>query len=222
MRFRRFLAARFAVPAGVAALLVPAALAVPGCTDAGANESAAAMELADLVAYWTVRGQDSEGNNYIRPAVRFRVRNDNAEPIRYVQVMSVFRRESAPEEAWGTGYLHSVSEEALAPGEATPEHTLRSDSNYLSKDSPARMFASDLWEDVEVEMFLRVGASAWAPKGKIVALRRLGPPGVEKYLEPADDEPIYAPDPAGGTTPGAAETTDPPEGEAEAPSVESR
>lgn len=231
MRFRRFPAGRAAVRAGAApgrrpalgpvvlglAALVPAAFAAAGCTDAGADESAAAMELTGVVAYWTVRGQDSEGNNYIRPAVRFRVRNTNAEPIRYVQVMSVFRRESAPEEAWGTGYLHSVSEEALAPGEATPEHTLRSDSNYLSKDSPARMFASELWEDVEVEMFLRVGASAWAPKGKTVALRRLGPPGVEKYLEPADDEPIYAPDPAAGT---AVET---PEGGAEEPpSGESR
>lgn len=226
MRFRRFPARRSAVRAGAApdgrtallalAALAAAAFAAAGCTDAGADESAAATELTGVVAYWTVRGQDSEGNNYIRPAVRFRVRNANAEAIRYVQVMSVFRRESAPEEAWGTGYLHSVSEEALAPGEATPEHTLRSDSNYLSKDSPARMFASELWEDVEVEMFLRVGASAWAPKGKTVALRRLGPPGVEKYLEPADDEPIYAPDPAAGSGSEAPEGSgeEPPGGEA--------
>lgn len=230
MCFRRIFPGRSAVRAGAAAAvrsgLGPAALApavlglavlglavfsAAGCTDAGADESAAAMELTEVVAYWTVRGQDSEGNNYIRPAVRFRVRNANAEPIRYVQVMSVFRRESAPEEAWGTGYLHSISEEALAPGAATPEHTLRSDSNYLSKDSPARMFASDLWEDVEVEMFLRVGASAWAPKGKTVALRRLGPPGVEKYLEPAEDEPIYAPDPSDEAA------SDTPEGSAEEP-----
>ena len=236
MCFRRIFPGRSAVRAGAAAavrsglgpaalgpaVLAPAVLGLAvfsaaGCTDAGADESAAAMELTEVVAYWTVRGQDSEGNNYIRPAVRFRVRNANAEPIRYVQVMSVFRRESAPEEAWGTGYLHSISEDALAPGEATPEHTLRSDSNYLSKDSPARMFASDLWEDVEVEMFLRVGASAWAPKGKTVALRRLGPPGVEKYLEPAEDEPVYAPDPADEA---ASET---PEGSAEnLPGRESR
>lgn len=210
MRFRRFPAASPAA-AALAVSLPLAAFAAAACTDAGADENAAGMEVADLVAYWAVRGQDTEGNNYIRPAVRFRLRNRNAEPIRYVQVMSVFRRESAPEEAWGTGYLHSVSEEALGPGEASAEHTLRADSNYLSKDSPARMFSSELWEDVEVEMFVRVGASAWVSKGRAVALRRLGPPGVEKYLEPIEDEPIYGRDP-GGAEPEPAEA-EPPIGE---------
>lgn len=209
MRFRRFSAASPAAAAAAFALSAPLALFVlAACTDAGADENAAGMEVADLVAYWAVRGQDTEGNNYIRPAVRFRLRNRNEEPIQYVQVMSVFRRESAPEEAWGTGYLHSVSEGPLRPGEASIEHTLRADSNYLSKDSPARMFSSELWEDVEVEMFVRVGASAWLSKGRTVALRRLGPPGVEKYLEPIEDEPIYGRDP-GGADPGPAEAERP-------------
>ncbi len=169
------------------------------------------MELPELVAYWAVRGRDSEGNNYIRPAVRFRVQNTTPEPVEYVQVMSVFRRESAPEEAWGTGYLHSVSEGPLGPGEATDEHTLRADSNYLSQGSPDRMFENELWEDVEVEMFVRVGASSWVSQGSTVALRRLGPPGVEKYLEPIEDEPIY------GVAPGP-ETEDGEEPEPETPS----
>lgn len=211
MRFRRYFAASPAAAAAACALSAPLVLFAAACTDAGADESAAGMEVADLVAYWAVRGQDTEGNNYIRPAVRFRLRNRNEEPIQYVQVMSVFRRESAPEEAWGTGYLHSVSEEALRPGEASLEHTLRADSNYLSKDPPARMFSSELWEDVEVEMFVRVGASAWVSKGRTVALRRLGPPGVEKYLEPIEDEPIYGRDP-GGPEPEPAEA-EPPTGE---------
>ena len=191
MSIRRLLS-----PAGVGlGALLPALLAVsmtaPGCVNQEDNEAAARMALNDLVAYWAVRGRDSEGNNYIRPAVRFRVENTNPEPVEYVQVMSVFRRESAPEEAWGTGYLHSVAEDPLAPGEASGEHTLRADSNYLSQGAPERMFENELWEDVEVEMFVRVGASSWISQGKTVALRRLGPPGVEKYLEPIDDEPIY-------------------------------
>lgn len=197
MRFRRsmlFTSWRSAAPfagLGLAFAGLAAGVGLSACTDAGAGEIARGMEMTDLVAYWGVRGQDAEGNNYIRPAVRFRLTNRNSEPVQYVQVMSVFRRESAPEEAWGTGYLHSVSETALAPGEATAEHTLRADSNYLSKGSPQRMFDNALWEDVEVEMFVRVGASTWVSQGKTVALRRLGPPGVEKYLEPIDEEPIY-------------------------------
>ena len=183
------------VLAGLLAALLTTSVGTSGCTNPRDNQIASGMELDELVGYWAVRGRDSEGNNYIRPVVRFRVKNTNPEPVEYVQVMSVFRRESAPEEAWGTGYIHSVAEEALAPGEATGEHTLRADSNYLSQGAPETMFENELWEDVEIEMFVRVGASVWVSRGKTMALRRLGPPGVEKYLEPIDDEPIYGPAP---------------------------
>ncbi len=178
-------------PGLVLCAAVAAGFGSAGCTDADANVTAGQMELSDLVAYWAVRGQDSEGNNYIFPSVRFRLENASAEPVEYVQVMSVFRRESAPEEAWGTGYLHSVNDGPLAPAQASPEHILRADSNYLSQGSPQRMFENPLWEDVEVEVFVRVGASSWVSRGRTTALRRLGAPGVEKYLEPIEDEPIY-------------------------------
>jgi hypothetical protein len=196
--------------AAVLPLVLTASIGVPGCVNTEDNATAGRMELPELVAYWAVRGRDSEGNNYIRPAVRFRVQNTNPEPVEYVQVMSVFRRESAPEEAWGTGYLHSVSEGPLAPGEATGEHTLRADSNYLSQGSPERMFENELWEDVEVEMFVRVGASSWVSQGTTTALRRLGPPGVEKYLEPIEDEPIYGIAPVPETQGGEDSPADPP------------
>lgn len=208
MRFRRLLLSTGAVSAALLLAGLATSLGAPGCTDARDNEIATRMELSELVGYWAVRGRDSEGNNYIRPAVRFRVQNTNPEPVEYVQVMSVFRRESSPEEAWGTGYVHSVSEEALAPGEASGEHTLRADSNYLSQGSPESMFENELWEDVEIEMFVRVGASSWVSQGKTTALRRLGPPGVEKFLEPIDDEPIYGPAPGPDDEP-AEETAEP-------------
>lgn len=199
--------------------LLAAVIAGAGCTDSEANAVAARMEMSELVAYWAVRGRDSEGNNYIRPTVRFRVKNRHEEPVQYIQVMSVFRRESAPEEAWGTGYLHSVHEEPLAPEAESPEHTLRADSNYLSQGAPDRMFENPLWEDVEVEMFVRVGASSWVSRGRTMALRRLGPPGVEKYLEPIEDEPIYYEAPAGDAAGGEAATPeDPPSEEAPEPS----
>ena len=191
MRFRRLLLPSGLGVAVLVAGLLPVTMTAAGCVNQEDNAAAARMELNELVGYWAVRGRDSEGNNYIRPAVRFRVQNTNPAPIEYVQVMSVFRRESAPEEAWGTGYVHSVAEEALAPGEVSGEHTLRADSNYISQGSPESMFENELWEDVEIEMFIRVGASAWVSQGRTVALRRLGPPGVEKYLEPIEDEPIY-------------------------------
>lgn len=212
MRFRRLFLSTGVGLGALVPVLLAASFGAPACVNQEDNAAAARMEMNELVGYWAVRGRDSEGNNYIRPAVRFRVQNTNPAPIEYVQVMSVFRRESAPEEAWGTGYVHSVAEAALAPGEVSGEHTLRADSNYISQGSPESMFDNELWEDVEIEMFVRVGASAWVSQGKTVALRRLGPPGVEKYLEPIDDEPIY------GIAPGPDDEPEPePEPSTEAP-----
>ena len=39
--------------------------------------------------------------------------------------------------------------------------TMRSDSNFVSKDEPEQMFHNDKWEQVHVEVFLRVGPSSW-------------------------------------------------------------
>ena len=63
--------------------------------------------------------------------------------------MSVFRRESAPEEAWGTGYLHSVNDGPLAPAQASPEHIPPRRLELPLAGSPQRMFENPLWEDVE-------------------------------------------------------------------------
>ncbi len=182
-------------------LVLPSVL--PGCVGRGSTEAVAALDVEELVAYWGVLGEDREGYSYIRPAVRFRIRNGGAEPVSYIQVHGTFRRQSAPDEAWGTGYLHSVSGSPLLPGETTEEVTLYSDSNYLSKSDPERMFDNPLWEDVEVEVFLRVGSSNYTPRGRIVAERRLGPPGVERFLEPDEEEPLYEvrPRPRGGESP---------------------
>ena len=71
MHFRRLL-----LPSGVGvavllAGLLPVTITAPGCVNQEDNATASRMRLTELVAYWAVRGRDSEGNNYIRPAVRF-------------------------------------------------------------------------------------------------------------------------------------------------------
>ncbi len=178
-----------------------ALLAAGGCVGQASTEAVAALQVEGLVSYWGVLGVDPEGYSYIRPAVRFTIRNDGPDPVSYIQSHVTFRRLSAPDEAWGTGYLHSVSEAPLDPGASTADVTLYSDSNYLSKDAPERMFDNPLWEDVEAEVFLRVGSSAYTSRGRIVADRRLGPPGVERFLEPDEEEPIYEVRPRGESEP---------------------
>ncbi len=88
-------------------------VALSACSDADSDEKAKALVLEDVAAYWTVRGQDQEGNNYIRPVIRFRVVNASEADVGYVQAMAVFKRENFPEESWGNAFNYSISEEAL-------------------------------------------------------------------------------------------------------------
>jgi len=165
---------------GLASLL---AAASSRC-DAESEAKADALELEDVSAYWAVRGKDREQNNYIHPVVRFRIKNAGAEEAGYIQAMAVFKREMLPDEPWGNDFLYSISETPLAPGTRSEILTMRSDTNFVSKDAPERMFQSEKWEEVSVSVFLRVGPSSWKPVLSLKVPKQIGAPGLEKFLEP--------------------------------------
>ena len=125
---------------GLASLLIAASF---GCGEAESEAKAQALELEEVAAYWAVRGKDREENNYIHPVVRFRIKNTGAREVGYIQAMAVFKREMLPDEPWGNDFLYSISEKPLAPGTRSEILTLRSDTNFVSKDAPERMFQSD-------------------------------------------------------------------------------
>lgn len=165
-------------------LVLASTLLVAGCGDPKSELAAASLRVEDVASYWSVKGADVEKNNYIRPVVRFRLVNDFDEPVGYTQAMAVFRRESFPDEYWGSDYLYEISEEPLGPGEQTDVVTLRCDANFVSKDPPERMFENEKWEQVFVEVFVRVGPSSWTSAVKLEVEKQLGAPGVEKFLNP--------------------------------------
>ncbi len=158
------------------------------CGGQESEEAVQALEAREVAAYWAVIGQDAEENHHIRPVVRFRVVNGWDRDVGYVQAMAVFRRESFPDESWGSDFIYSISEEALVPGGQSGILTFRSDSKYISKDAPEQMFENEQWEQVFVEVFLRVGPSTWQPLFKEEVPRRIGAPGLEKFLDP--DPPV--------------------------------
>ena len=113
------------------------------CSDGDSDLKVQALSLDDVAAYWAVRGQNVEGLNYIHPVVRFRVVNGAPDPVGYVQAMAVFKREKFPDESWGNAFAYSISEEALTPGGQSDVITMRSDSNFVSRDTPEQMFDND-------------------------------------------------------------------------------
>lgn len=163
--------------------------ALCGCNEAASEARLNELELEDVAAYWAVRGKDAEQNNYIHPVVRFRVKNDGADAVDYVQAMAVFKRESFPDEPWGNDFLYSISEVPIPPGAASEVLTMRSDTNFISKDAPEKMFQNEKWEEVQVEVFLRVGPSNWRPVLDLAVPKRIGAPGLEKFLDPSEEPP---------------------------------
>ena len=163
--------------------VVSASLALGACSDGEAEKKLGSLALEEVAAYWAVQGRDGEDNNYINPVVRFRVVNGDDSEVGYVQAMATFTRENLPDEPWGNAFSYSVSEEPLAPGAASDLVTLRSDTSFISKDSPEQMLLNDAWEEIRVKVFLRVGPSSWRELEARIVPRQIGAPGIEKYIE---------------------------------------
>jgi len=169
---------------GSRVFLLVLALATPiACSN---EELVQGLEAVDVESYWTVRGT-FEDQVYIRPIVRFRILNNGAEPVDYVQTMAVFRRQSAPEESWGSAFEYSLSGDPVAPGERSRLIMLRSDSYYYSSQDPQQMFENEKWEQVNVEVFVKVGPSSWKPVAEMEIPKQLGAPGLEKFLTPEEE-----------------------------------
>jgi hypothetical protein len=161
-------------------------LALSSCTNGASEEMLASLTLEDVAAYWAIQGQDEEKNNFIQPVVRFRVVNGAERDLDYVQAMAVFTRENFPDEPWGNAFSYSISEEPIPPGESSELIVMRSDTSFISKDSPERMFHNEKWEEVEVEIFLKVGPSRWEGFDVRRVPKRIGAPGLEKFLQPVE------------------------------------
>ena len=165
------------------ALVVTSSLA---CSDLTKQQAVAGIEAIDVESYWTVRGK-LEDDIYIRPVVRFRIRNNGPKAVDYVQTMAVFRRQSAPEESWGSAFEYSLSGDPVAPGGTSRLISLRSDSYYFSSQQPEQMFENEKWEQVTVEVFVKVGPSSWKPAAKMEVPKQIGAPGLEKFLTPQEE-----------------------------------
>ena len=157
------------------------------CSDLGKEEAAEALQASEVVSFWTVRGKYGD-DTYIRPIVRFRIRNEGSKAVDYIQTMAVFRRASTPDESWGSAFEYSLSGDPVPPGGESRVITLRSDSDYFSKGRPEQMFENEEWEQVSVEIFLKVGPSYWRPVANVEVPRRIGAPGVEKFLVPSGEK----------------------------------
>lgn len=163
-------------PRGALALLPALLAAYPAFSACRRHDAAAELRLHGLETYWIV-DSPQQGQNFIAPAVRFRLENVSSEPLGSVQARARFPAPNQ-EEAWGSIQEQvSTWRRPLAPGAETIV-TVRSAGRYHSPADPEDMLRAPGFQDPKVEVWVRIGASDWALLAEGRVERRIGAPGL--------------------------------------------
>lgn len=146
------------------------------------HDPASELEILDVETYWIV-DSPRDGENYIAPAIRFRLRNKGAEPLSSVQARARFPG-TAEENPWGSIQQQvSYWKDPLNPGDDRLV-TVRSVGRYQAAADPEDMLRSPAFEDPRAEVFVRIGNSSWAMLAEVAVERRIGAPGTEDLVGP--------------------------------------
>jgi hypothetical protein len=154
-------------------------LAFAGCRS---HDPTRELAVSAIETYWIV-DSPQQGENFISPAVRFRLANTGGSALGAVQARARFPG-SDQAEAWGSIQEQvSTHEKPLVPGQPALV-TVRSVGRYHAAAAPEDMLRSPGFHDPKVEIFVRIGASSWAKLAEAVVERRIGAPDALKLGAP--------------------------------------
>jgi hypothetical protein len=138
------------------------------------------LSVSGVETYWVVDSPE-RGQNYVAPAVRFRLKNVGPETLGSVQARARF---PSPDqrEAWGSIQEQvSTWSRPLEPGREAVV-TVRSAGRYHAPADPEDILRSPAFKDPRVEVFVRIGSSNWAMLAEATVTRRIGAPGTQDFL----------------------------------------
>ena len=157
-----------------------AALVLSGGTACRRHDPAKELSVTGVETFWIV-DSPQQGQNFVAPAVRFRLKNVGPETLGSVQARARF---PAPdqEEPWGAIQEQvSTWSRPLEPGREAVV-TVRSAGRYHSPADPEDILRSPAFKDPRVEVFVRIGSSNWAVLAEATVARRIGAPGVQDLV----------------------------------------
>ncbi len=161
------------------AVIAAAALALAGCRS---HDAAKELAISGIETYWIV-DSPQQGQNYISPAVRFRLKNVSPQMLGSIQARARFPGPD-PGEPWGSIQEQvSTWRRPLAPGQDVVV-TVRSVGRYHAAADPEDMLRSPGFRDPRAEIFVRIGASNWALLGQAAVERRIGAPELSRQAKP--------------------------------------
>jgi hypothetical protein len=138
------------------------------------------LSVSGVETYWVV-DSPQQGQNYVAPAVRFRLKNVGPETLGSVQARARF---PSPDqrEAWGSIQEQvSTWSRPLEPGKVVVV-TVRSAGRYHAPADPEEILRSPGFHDPRVEVFVRIGSSSWAMLAEATVTRRIGAPGMQDLV----------------------------------------
>jgi len=144
------------------------------------HDPARELALSGLETYWIV-DSPQQGQNFVAPAVRFRLKNVSPGTLGSVQARARF---PAPDqdEVWGSIQEQvSTWSRPLDPGKEAVV-TVRSAGRYHAAVDPDEILHSPAFKDPRVEIFVRIGSSNWAMLAEAPVSRRIGAPGVSDFV----------------------------------------
>lgn len=159
------------------ALLV--ALLALGCRS---HDPTRELAVSAIETYWIV-DSPQQSENFISPAVRFRLANTGTTSLGAVQARARFPG-PGQEEPWGSIQVQVSTRDApLVPGKPAVV-TIRSVGRYHAAAAPEDLLRSPGFHDPKVEIFARIGASSWAKLAEADVERRIGAPETLKLGAP--------------------------------------
>lgn len=188
---------------GALAVALVAALAGAACAS---PDPAALLSASDMETHWAV-DPPVAGTQYVAPVVRLKLQNKSEEAQTSVQATAVFRHKGEPDQTWGSDYTQVASrQKPITPGQEIAV-MLKSDARYSAhNEAPEAMLANPGFRDATVDVFVRVGSSAWVKFASVDVERRIGSRAAQQIVStPADGPPIPVPSaspaPAASTAP---------------------
>jgi hypothetical protein len=113
------------------------------------------------------------GQNKLVPSVTVQVTNASDQKLRMLQINSLFRRVSEPDE-WGSALVTVAGAEGLPPGATSPPITIKSNLGYTGADqSRQEMLKNSHFVDAKIELFAKYGSTQWVRIGDYPITREL-------------------------------------------------
>jgi hypothetical protein len=144
------------------------------------HDAAKDLAVSGVETFWIV-DSPRQGQNFVAPAVRFRLKNVSPGTLGSIQARARFPSPDQ-DETWGSIQEQvSTWSRPLDPGQERLV-TVRSAGRYHAPADPEEILRSTAFKDPRVEVFVRIGSSSWAMLAEAPVSRRIGAPGVSDFV----------------------------------------